>query len=219
MLTLMTVATHSARHMPLFLESSARAGLEPVILGNGKRWTGFGMRLSLLRSTLRAMRGRRRVVLFSDAHDSIVLDPAEVILKRFEKMNHPLVFSAEKNCWPDAWKAFMYPPASTPWRFLNAGGFIGEAGAIRERLEQLGSRVPAGLDDQRWWTNQLLEEPERIRLDTRCEIFQTLWASMGDLEIRRRIHNRVTGTRPSIVHGNGWTDMSPFLEWYRRKNG
>jgi len=199
--------------MPSFLESCKRTGFEPVILGRGRRWTGFGMKLSLLRRALSAIRGRR-VVIYLDAHDSLIVRPSGAILKAFEAMNHPLVFSAEKNCWPDAWKAFLYPEADTPWRFLNSGGFVGEAAVLREALRDLGSRIPSSLDDQRWWTNRLLADPESIRLDTRCEIFQTLWGSMGDLALRKEIYNRRTRTYPSIVHGNGWTDMSPILKWW-----
>jgi hypothetical protein len=44
--------------------------------------------------------------------------------------------------------------------------------------------------------------------------FQTLWNSTDEIELGRRLRNRATTTQPSVIHGSGGTDLSPYVEWY-----
>lgn len=100
--------------------------------------------------------------------------------------------------------------------FLASCKRVGIAPVILGRgRRQLPGRIFGSFNDQRWWTNRLLVDSDGICLDGRCEIFQTLFSSVLDLEIGARLKNRLTGTRPSVLHGNGQLDMSPILERLR----
>ncbi len=216
MLAIVTVATRVERHMPAFLESCRRRGIEPLVLALGEPWRGFGWRLKRLHGALQGL--RCPYVLMADAYDSILVRDADAILETFARLGHPLVASAETNCWPDAAKAEAYPPAPTRYRYLNAGGWIAERCYALTLFERLGvPRLADWVDDQRFLTDAFLADPSILRLDTRCELFQTLEGASGDLVYRDGIYNRETGTYPSVIHGNGPSEagdvMRDALAW------
>jgi hypothetical protein len=216
MLTLMTVATGVSRYFPEFLQTSRAAGIRPVVLGRGRRWRGFGMRLALLRKALAPYRRSKDLILFADAYDSIVVHSPETIEQKYRKIGAPLVFTAEVSCFPDPWKRSFYPPARGCYKFLNGGGYIGEIRVVYGFLRQLDDKHPYWASDQRWWTDRFLANQDTIALDTRCTIFQTLCNSMDDLCYRDGVYNKRTRTYPSVLHGNGWVDMTRVLRWHER---
>ena len=115
------------------------------------------------------------IIFSTDAYDAWFLDGENEILRKFHTFNHPLVFSAERNCWPpDPETCSRYPGARTTARYLNSGGFIGKAGAIRDALEQVVGMFPAWKkrkSNQYRWSNFYLDNPGTIVLDTECRIF------------------------------------------------
>lgn len=217
-LAFLTVADRCRYHMPQFLESCERARLRPQVMGMGWPYLGLGTKPKQVYRFLRAAPSLAGwVVLFSDAHDSIIQGDAGMILERYRAFGHPLVFSAERNCYPSPELAARYPAAGTPYAYLNSGGFIGEAGYLLDLLERWDvPALPDRENDQGWFTRRFLDEPEAIRLDTHCSLFQTLYRAEGDLERRQKgIFNRVTKAYPLIFHGNGRAPMRRVFEWCR----
>lgn len=58
--------------------------------------------------------------LFS--YDLVLAGGPEEILRKFQQMNHKVVFAAEGVIWPDAHLAEKYPHVRSGKRFLNSGG-------------------------------------------------------------------------------------------------
>jgi hypothetical protein len=184
------------------------------------------MKLRLVKELLRHRRDDA-VVLFADAFDSVLLPCRDTILGKFRAFEAPIVFSAEKGCWPDPHLKARYPqpesramapqdatlrrlrptpPLETPFRYLNSGGYMGYAGAIRSVLAEL--EAPDEDDDQRLFTHYFLEHRETVGLDHESTIFQTLHhVDPDDLTVERgnpvRVRGRLTPTETCVLHGNG----------------
>jgi hypothetical protein len=98
------------------------------------------------------------------------------------------------------------PPVTTPFRYLNAGSFIGYAGAIRRLIQALSPRETD--DDQALFTRHFLQNPGSMKLDYGATLFQTLCGlAANDLVIEKgkplTLRNRLLGTEPCLLHGNG----------------
>ena len=121
-------------------------------------------------------------------------------------------FSAEKNCYPNPLLSAKYPKTPYEWRFLNSGSYIYN----REKFIDLYERnIPfIGIDDQLYFT-ELFLKGENISLDTNCQLFQSIaFESEGDFSwFNQEFHNLKTDTYPTILHGNGKTDMRKIKNW------
>jgi len=213
-------------HLGFLQESCKRLGLNVSVLGFGERWTGGGMAMRLVKEAI-ADETEDTIVLVVDAFDVLVLAGWDEILEKLTQFSTPIVFSAEKGCWPDKELSTVYPPPPllpqlsdsespktseqdgplSPYRYLNAGGYIGYAGALREAIQELSPRDD-DRSDQRHYTRYFLDHPDKVSLDYRATIFQTLFDVAPDdvafdATEPTRVINRLTGTRPCILHGNG----------------
>ena len=211
-----TVATGPHPGLEDLRNSCRRAGMDLVVVGKGSAWRGSTHnKLKDLTRFLRHCRGHHTHLLYTDAYDSLVLGPLSSILRRFQEADTPLLMSAERTCFPGGPGRGPedYPEAPTPYRYLNAGGFIGRIDYLLDVLDQLGvDKVPDFGSDQAWWTDVYLGGRIEMKLDHRCRVFQCLHASRGDLVLDNGIINRVTGTRPLVLHGNGHVWMSSLVE-------
>ena len=76
------------------------------------------------------------VVLFTDAYDVLIVEHASAILEKFHATGADLIFAAEPNFFPtvpdgrDAAKA-QFDAVDSTWRYLNGGGWIGYAWAVK----------------------------------------------------------------------------------------
>ena len=168
-------------------------------IGQGK---GFGYKIILLRMFLDECQDDE-IVMFTDAHDVSITGTHEDILAAYWSMNADIVFAAEKNCWPVKSLETQYTTHTDKYikyKYLNSGGFIGRAGALRTWMDLNFHNVSGATDDQLWYTQLHLRSP--VKLDTRCEIFQCLHLAMFDIDQETR-ENKVTGTKPLVWHSNG----------------
>lgn len=110
------------------------------------------------------------------------------------------------------------------------GGLIGHAAALAELFSSL-VEIEGGAHsghDQIPLNHYLRRHPEEARVDRGCQIFQPLWRTRGrfplkgridpvdaDAEVRivstGRVENRLTGSRPQMLHGPMDLDMNPLL--------
>lgn len=191
-LKVLTVATSECHGLTMLKKSLDRAGMDYTVLGLGDTWRGFGTKIILTRDYLRTLQGYTHFI-FVDAYDTLFLKPVHAV------PDH-ILFSAEKNCWPDA--GAPYPPSDKVFRYLNSGAY---SAPIKEWLELVDQHpVSYGDDDQRYFTKLYLETGG-ITLDTQCAIFQSYAFTDGnDLTILPdRIINNHSKTEPAIIHFNG----------------
>jgi len=166
------------------------------------------------------------VVLFTDGYDVIFVASAEEILLKFRKFGKSIVFSAETNCWPDPDLSARYGQShSTIYRYLNSGGFIGEAGAIKKMLHgpALADDVRFPWSNQYYWTLRYLHHADVIGIDNGCEIFCTMSPESGSMDMHpadylrqkkewfsehfsiseKRVFNKLVSSWPCHLHFNG----------------
>ena len=162
--------------------------------------------------------------MFVDGRDVIILDRAERILDQYQRIGSEIVISAEKTCWPDATLASHYPYPkppyhNSPWRFINAGGWIGERKALIKALAAAGEYSGAWPnDDQRCWTEFFLYMGGRqiMTIDAGCQIFQSMGGTNSH-ELGPTGENLITHKTPKVVHFNGRTPNIGL--WYRNLTG
>ncbi len=200
-----------------FLDSIRVYNLPLVTLGLGTKWeggdmnkgSGGGYKINLLREhLLNANYPPTTIILFTDSYDVIFNAPAKIILEKFFNNFCSIIFSAEKNCYPDPSLTPRYSQIDYPYKFLNSGGFMG---TIKRLLELIGKDpINNTDDDQLYLTHKYLNRKHDmiydVKLDYRCNIFQTLQDADNDIVIdksRSILHNIISGEYPIVIHGNG----------------
>jgi hypothetical protein len=170
------------------------------------------------------------IILFTDGIDAVFTASEAEILSKFYQFNSDLVFSAELGCWPDKSLAEFYKSDdSSPFKYLNSGGFIGKIGLIKELIED-NSFDLGNFDNsnQYLWTKRYFKNINKIVIDRQCEIFcaffkdlneensdlqntskseefknYKLWFDQNFLIEKNRIFNKITKTWPCHAHFNG----------------
>jgi hypothetical protein len=193
-LKVITVATHDNHGLQMLRKSLDLGGMDYVILGLGEPWHGFGTKIILTRDYLRTLTGYTHFI-FVDAYDTVFLKP-------ITDYEGGIIFSTEKNCWPDVDKAKEYPVTAGPFRYLNSGCYIAP---IDEYL-QLTDQFPVDYtdDDQRYFTNIYLKTGA-IKLDNDCKLFQSYaFTDQNDLTILPdKVINKHSQSEPAVIHFNG----------------
>jgi len=222
-----TVATEENEALDRFKESCHQNNIPYKILGLGQEWTGGpaengvllrpggAQKINLLKEELRSYPDLgNHIILFTDSYDVLFFDGPQEIVKRFREMESPVVFSAEKTCWPDETLSEKYPITMSEYRFLNSGGFIGYGDHINTIINKV--TVGNDYDDQLYYTERFFESLEgdkNIVLDHQQELFQTLGDAVNDVEfVDGVLKNTVTNSNPIIVHGNGGAYVKEYLQ-------
>ena len=101
-LLVLTVATKESNAFKRFRRSAQVNGLPLKVVGLGGRWKGLGhAKVTQLAKELETYKNdSNKVILFADAYDVLLNGGVEDILQRFEKSKARILFSAEKNCYP-----------------------------------------------------------------------------------------------------------------------
>lgn len=135
-----------------------------------------------------------------------------------------ILYSTEKACYPQTSYASRHPEARTPWRYLNGGGVCGPIPLMIEYYERYRLCNVGDKNGQQYLMEcffQAQKDGFPVKLDTECEIFQTLafadesefqWGENGEYT---SLMNMITGTIPAVLHGNGLTEMRHI---YKRFN-
>lgn len=214
-LIVLTVGTNETDGLIRFKNYCSIYGFYLKVLGMGEKWLGGnmmdgqggGQKINLLKEELdkySKQELKKTLILFSDSYDVIICGSPECVINKFKKFKLPIIFSAEKYCWPDKSLKLCYDTKNnviSEYKYLNSGGFIGWAKDIYKLL----IKVENDFDDQLFYTYKYLEK-NNILLDNCCQIFQTLNGVGQDLEINyktSKIKNKVFNTEPIFIHGNG----------------
>lgn len=154
------------------------------------------------------------VVLFTDSYDVVMADTPGEMLRKYRQSGQDILFSAEPYCWPYRSLEDSYPTKDidSPYKFLNSGGFVGTVAALDHLFKKQGEALNTD-DDQGYFTMAYLAAHSSknwdisLGLDTEAVLFQTLHGvKLKDLQIApdaSNLHNLVTGSQPSVIHGNG----------------
>jgi len=206
------------------VDSFERHGYEVAV--NSNRFQGNGQVLrELLACYKRAATGHEKFV-YTDGADTFCQ-------RKFEVPADHILYSTEKACYPHPELAKQYKPTKSKWKYLNGGGYGGPLKLIIEFMERYGLDKHAndvnGQHEQMVAFLQAEKEGFPIKLDTKCEVFQTMaFADPNEFEVVTTfvgientlagipqplyLKNKMTKTIPAILHFNGLTDMSILKE-------
>jgi hypothetical protein len=199
------VTEHGYRN---FLKASCRYHeIELVTLQHRGPWISHRIKDHLLRLYARRL-PPEEIILFTDGYDSMLVCGEAEVLAKYSRFAAPLVFTAEKTCWPCPDLADAFPSSGTPFRYLNSGGFIGQAGVLVDVLNRYASGPPSGslahcgidmespsgakaLDARYAWSNQYywtliyLHHRDLVTLDHGAAIFLEVAPDAAMLESQR----------------------------------
>jgi hypothetical protein len=206
------------------VESFERHGYEVAV--NSAPFIGNGQVLrDMLACYKRAITGHEQFV-YTDGADTFCQ-------RKFEVSKDYILYSTEKACYPHPEIAKQYKPVKSKWKYLNGGGYGGPLKLIIEFMERYGlDKLPNDANGQHEQMVAFLKAEKEgfpIKLDTKCEIFQTMaFADPADFEVVTtfaglentlngasqplHLRNKLTKTIPAILHFNGLTDMSILKE-------
>lgn len=204
------------------IDSFERFGYEVAVLRKDAHRGNGNVLRDLYEVYKRAATGHETFV-YADAADSYCQRP-------FEEPKDHILYSTEKACYPRPEIAKQYKPVSSPWKYLNGGGYGGPPKLIIEFFERYGLLNHAGdangQHEQMMAYLQAEKEGFPIKLDTDCELFQTMaHADPSEFEVvdaekdkghfslyKPVLRNKITKTIPAILHFNGLTPMTILNE-------
>jgi len=179
------------------------------------------------------------IITYIDAFDTYVVAEDKEIEEKFLKMDADVIYSIEKNCWPDNNLSSFFSDNY----FLNSGGLVFKNGQFKKILDLLSSIGDSILNNQSLVANDqylhhvfalIATTNIKIKFDTNNEIFQSLIFEETNnfLKENNRFTNLNTKTQPCIFHGNGTDGLNKlksllqmkdqqihFLRWFEDKNG
>lgn len=177
--------------------------------GVGKPWHGdIESHFEGAPEAIRNLPSNVDLVLFTDACDSFLLAGESEIRRKFERMWSPVLIAAEQCLYPwgmeDIWKKAeeLQGVRLTPWGYPNGGGWIGTPHSLLTVLKD--AKEQAWPEAQGKWIEQYSVD-RCLKLDTNCQIFQTMSGPNSDAvkKERGKVTNTITGTNPCAIHWNG----------------
>lgn len=191
---IITVATKECFELQMLRKSCSIRGYDLVVLGLDQEWRGFGMKVILTREYL-LQHPEITYFMFVDAYDVL-------LLHKLIRIPDHILFSTEKGCWPDHDAPYPHNPGHGEWRYLNSGSYIAPRTDYLDMVDKFP--IEYSDDDQRYFTNIYLKT-DRIKLDFKCEIFQSFaFNYTGQVRCTgNHVHNNVYNTYPPIIHFNG----------------
>lgn len=223
MLEVITISTHDTTNFELFKLSADKLGIDATRIGYGKKYTGHHLKSLWLMEFLKEQ-PYHKLMLYTDSMDAFFLGGIDEILHKYAQFNAPLVLSAEQNLnirptsTFDKYRRYrrLKSNRSKPYRFLNAGGWIGEAGEMLRILENIGAF--GNIDDQEAMNLYYSDHPSELTIDSNHEIFSCTAGRTGleklDYRVENdRVINVITGSKPAIMHfaANNFTGGNKIL--------
>jgi hypothetical protein len=143
-------------------------------------------------------------VLYTDGFDALFLRGEVDIIAAYMEFGAPeWMLSAETNCWPYPERSSEYEETESPYKYLNAGGWIG-------RIDYLLKCAPVVLaqtyteDDQGMITQAYLNRHILgTVVDRWCRVFYTANGPALEVMESKNVLNRATGTYPAVIHFPG----------------
>jgi hypothetical protein len=178
--------------------------IDAVNLHDGEKYIGLMQKIHAVNKFLQG--AKEELVCFMDGYDVQLFGTPKQIEERFLSMKiDGVIMSAEANCFPYQDREQDYPTCATRYRFVNSGCYIGKASHLRRLFDNMRvDRVPPEVNDQAIFTDYYLANPQAFTLDTKCELFQSLFDAHQDIERIKGVYtNKQTNTRPLVFHGNG----------------
>lgn len=225
-LHVLTIATSTRPELAFLLTSAAKHGITPVLLGMGNPRLSYlqrdySLKIELFQSWIREKLGSgalspRDLVVCTDAFDVVFIGGPDAIIGGWEAAGSPpILFSAEKNLWPQEHLRSHFDRAaaefggSSPYRYINAGTYMGLAASLLAFWDRIPGPIKDA-DDQ--------------------GLLQTVWANDGPamgatLDYYRQVFyvpvfdgmDKIYSSKAPIVHFAGGENFGRMGEFFRKK--
>ncbi|TFH24924.1 MAG: hypothetical protein E4H10_10000 [Bacteroidia bacterium] len=225
MATVIAYGTDKQGYYDLFIESCKRYQIEPVILGWGEKWIGFGKKMMAIRDYIKHLPGDE-IVISVDPFDVIFLSNLEEIESKFRQMKSQFLCGALKL---QAFNENVYnfefntthknvPKTPTNYNYLNTGTWISRADSAYRLIDDLvvNNHMTETSMDQQLLTGIYVFDKSIVDIDWKCEIFHNILfkdfitrrPDLTDIKFNEtRLHNTATGSTPCVLHASGNTHM------------
>jgi hypothetical protein len=144
------------------------------------------------------------VILYLDSFDVLPLAGPDEVYQKYKSFNADIVFSYEKNCWPNLGNMNRFYPKKD---YINAGIYMGINSQIRKIMDySFTFDTIQFYDDQHAWAllTRLIRDGIKVEVDTKSNIA----LSLNDMDIsgygivEDRLVNFIDNTKPCFIHGN-----------------
>ena len=206
-----TIATDESKAKRI-LDSGKTHSIQFQNIGKGVKWnggtmesTGGGQKINMIKQHIENLPDHD-VLFFCDGYDTFVTDTMNEIVYRYLSMNHRIIFSSERSCWPDeelATEIIKHNKTLTPYndtdsKYLNSGLFVGKVSEIKRLICK---SIEDSEDDQLYYQQQYLTGNYDIVLDLESYIFQSY---DPDVIVKdKKLYNPKTKCFSCVYHGNG----------------
>ena len=225
---ILTLATKSDGYYNAFVESAKKNNIDLITLGLGQKWSGFTMKINLIKEYLNSLPDND-VVVISDAYDVILLQDAKTILEKFYSFNKPIVISrdAQGNFIFSYFQSKVYKKCNNVQ--ICAGLYMGYVWAIKLLYIEMcknNNCIENNKDDQMMLSNVCNNNNffnKYIDIDINYNIFYTTvgngFSSTYSPDSNSNIVNNKliindTKQEPSFVHGPNYTKLDLILKTY-----
>jgi len=179
-----------------------------LFIDNKELSSVFDLKVRTFRDILRKYPDEE-IIMLIDAFDTYCVAPDSEIESKFLEMEADVVYSVEKNCWPEKRIGEFYESQ----KFLNSGGVIFKNEKFQRLLDLIIQIHDCTVNPNNQICDQyfhsvigaIARQDLKIRLDSNSEIFQSLHSELPQSfeKLEDRFMNIETGTSPCIFHGNG----------------
>jgi hypothetical protein len=208
----------SVKPIEKLIHACSKLDLQFYMYGFAEPWPWLRWaKVTALRYELQKIKSE--YVLVTDGSDALITGDEDEIFDRYNQFRGRVVVSAEKNCWPQEEIAPYFPnlDLSSPWRYINSGGYMGKTVDVIRLLTLMDSRrdlkcPEIGVYRTRDWDNDqflmslaYIQDPRNIVIDSKCVLFQTM-GNTTEKEVTfdgNTVVNLVTNSEPVVIHFNG----------------
>jgi hypothetical protein len=189
--------------------------------GIKKKFNNFRYaKMHLLKEELRQQERSFRYVLVTDGFDTLYYMLHDDILERFFSIGKgKMVISAEQSCYPLTELTDDFPQSPTPFRFPNAGQYMGKMSDVISYLDESERDFSSYFktddnrqyDDQSYLTLAVARKTTDAVLDYHCKLFTPLsgvdWKDIVFNDSKPPVpFNTLTGYTTASLHFNGGKD-------------
>lgn len=218
---IVTVATSDKLYFKALKESCKLNDVNLKILGWGMKWTGYTMKINLIREFLKTM-PNNDIVVFIDAYDVLVLKNLAEIKKRFISYDTPILFSEDI---PNTIiKEYGYKKLF--WgckdnKYLCSGLYAGYVYALKLFYTELCLEYDCSdhANDQliisRFCSSDFFTK--YVKLDTENKVFLNIYSDKSPLIDNNIDLQEVLEYDPCIVHAPGNGNLNNVVEHFNFK--
>ena len=216
------VATHNERFFESFIDSLEKFNIKPTILGWGKKYTGHLMKDDLLEEYLQKTIKNKRVIIFCDAFDCLLLKNPKEMYKQFLQLNKDMVISNEE--FTNKFLIFLQKINFKNINniFINTGMIMGKNDEFLKCLKIIKKYRENGINsNQKIWSKALSENnylKKKIYIDTENLLFYNYHSFHSNIKMHnKKFYIPKKKTYPYLIQGNGNNNINYICKIYNIK--